>query len=331
MRRPSVLVHLFVAGLALTAGCSSSGDDRAATTTTSPPEDPATTTTVGAEQEGERDTCPDPAAMGALVGRPVDPDRTGGFRMAGSTELTSISYQYDGCDLELTDDGEGTISVVRITEAEVDGETVEGSAYDALDQRAMADFAADGFGPLTELPDSYRDEQQVVFRTGRVMVFVEVEVDGEKSFDAGLEMAQALADGRVTIPADDLDCMELGALAPSSFGALIETSSTSGSSAIDDLSFDRTGCTVDHAAGHETSFSVTDASIWEEWVAAMSSSGLTAYYEAVEIDGYAAFDDGDALTVDDGDHPWVISTRGDDLGPDPADLRRRIAELVLAG
>ena len=336
MRRPSVLsCCLIVATMAVTAGCSTGGDDDAATTTTAAAttSSEATSTTEAASSEGEEDDgddiCPSTAELETVVGGPVEVDGNSGASMSASLE-GSISYVYSGCEAELTEGGQGTVSITRIDSAQIDGVEVEGSVFTQLRDAAVADFAEDGFEQLAELgAEAYRDGSQVVFLSGDVVVFVEVDVDGEASVDAALEVAAALISSDETIPSDDLDCEVLGAMVSESFGDVTDTAVSGGSMIIGDLQFETTGCQADHSEGNETSIDVTDASVWQEWIAAKESSTFTSSLTEPEVGEHDAFDDGERLVVDDGDRPWVIEASGDDLDPDPAAVRLSLAELAV--
>lgn len=341
MRRNSVILNgLVAAAIVLTSACSSDGEDGSTDTTASEQSttDPDATPEAsgnegdddGSDANDGNDICSSTAELESVLGGPVDSGSGSGMSTAGSLE-GSISYQYEGCDLELTEGGQGTVSIARITAAEVDGEPVEGSVFADLRDAAAAAFEEDGFELLAESgAEAYRDGHEVVFLADEAVVFVEVEVDGEESVDAALELMAALIDPPEPIPAEDLDCRALGALAPESFGEVTDVSVTGGGTIIDDLQFQRTGCGAEHANGHETTITVAEASLWDDWVAAKEASSFSAHFAELDVSGHAAFDDGEDLVIDDGDSPWVVSASGDDLEPDPAAVRLAVAELALA-
>jgi hypothetical protein len=339
MRRTDVLLHAVLAAIVVsTAGCGSGGDgeasptsDPSVTSSTPSPEDRSGTTAVAGDGgEGGGDAiCPSAAELETALGGPVQVESSSGASMSGSMEM-SISFSYEGCDVELSEGGQGQVSISRVTAAEVDGEQQDGSVFEVLRDAASADFDDDGFEQLAELgAEAYRDGTQVVFLDDDVMVFVEVEVDGEESVDASLDMAAALIGSSQPIPSEDLDCSVLGQLAPEDFGPVTDVSVSGGSTSIGDLDLQRTGCGADHENGYESSITVTEASQWQAWIAAKEGSTFSARYSEVDVAGRAGFDDGERLVIDDGDSPWVITASGDDLDPDPAGVRLRVAELAL--
>ncbi len=72
-------------------------------------------------------------------------------------------------------------------------------------------------------------------------------------------------------------------------------------------------------------------------MAASEDSSFTSSYEAVEVLGRRAFDDGDRLVIDDGttepgDSPFEIETTSTTLDEgQQAELRITLAELALGG
>ena len=70
---------------------------------------------------------------------------------------------------------------------------------------------------------------------------------------------------------------------------------------------------------------------WEPWLAAEQGSLFTVRYTSLEVAGHRAFDDGETLIVeDDPAHPLRVTSEGDDLDPEAAEVRRLLAELALS-
>lgn len=337
MRRTSSFTHrsVVIVGLLLLVGCSVGGDDAATTTSTTaaPPSTSvaSTATSIDDTEQGSIAGCPDHDEVEAVLGGPVRLDRSGGSAMSGDFE-TSVSYGYSSCEIELVDGGQGSVVVSRVTSAEVDGEPVDGSVFPVLRDRAEADFDEDGFEALAELgADAYRDGREVVYRSGDVMVLVSVEVDGEDSFEAALDLAGALISSGLELPRENLDCRILDGIAPPDMGPVVDTSFSGRGSTVGDVTVEANGCVATHESGAESSVSVASAEVWDGWVRAKTDSVFTSTFTEVDVAGRSAFDDGDELVVDDGDQPLIIEASGDDLDPDPAAVRLAVAELVLAG
>ena len=197
-------------------------------------------------------------------------------------------------------------------------------------ESARTNFVDEGFEPIGELEvEAFRDGHDVVFRSESAMVFVRVEVDDERSVDAATAVVGALASSPEPIPAEDPDCDALAALLPDSFGTATEVRVLGGATSIDDFQLQRSGCASFHADGYEVSISAADASQWDAWVDAMLGSSFTSLYADAEVAGHEAYDDGTELVVGDRANPLIIRARGDDLEPDLAGVRLRLAELFL--
>lgn len=331
-----------VLALALSAlllgGCSTGGDDAAPSTTsaaTSSTEPTETTPTTGSTTSSEpggsgiaEADCPDTDAVAELVGAPVERQASFGGVSNSDLDGNSLGYSYQGCEYELTGDADGEVAVTRITEHDADG-----SIFAAAEATVLADFAEDGLEPLPDLgDDAYRSGSEVAVLVGDVMVFVEAsDSTGETSPDLTLELTEAvLSEGAGLLAETELDCEELGAIAPISFGTVESTGPAPGTTIIDELTITTEGCQLDFDRGTSGRVGVTSGGQWDAWLAAERGSMFTVEYTSLEIAGHRAFDDGDTLLVDDdAEHPLRINSDGNGLGPDPADLRRRLAELAL--
>lgn len=322
----------------LATGCSTGGDDAAAPTTTARATTTATTastttTTTGTTEPFDSESvCPATDAVEALLGRPVDRQVSGGGVSSSDLEGNSLSYSYQGCSFDL-DDGaqgelDGEVAVTRITEHDADG-----SIFDAVEADALTDFDEDGLEALPDLgDDAYRTGTELAVLLGDVMVFVEgLDEDGDASMDLTRELAESLlSEGGGLLTEPDLDCDEIGAFAPPSFGTLDSTGSAPSTVIVDEVTLNMDGCVLDFDGGRTGRVSVAPADQWDAWLAAERASMFTVQYTALEIDGHRAFDDGETLLVDDDpERPLRITSEGDDLGDGQADLRRRLAELAL--
>lgn len=322
----------------LTTGCSTGGDDAAAPTTTAAatttaPTTASTSTTTGTtEPFDSTSVCPATDAVEALVGRPVDRQVSGGGVSSSDLEGNSLNYSYQGCSFDLEDGPEGEldgeVAVTRITEHDADG-----SIFDVVEADVLSDFDDDGMEPLPDLgDDAYRTGTELAVRVGEIMVFVEgLDEEGDASMDLARELTESLlSEGGGLLSEPDLDCDEIGAFAPPSFGTLDSTGSAPSTIIIDEVTLNMDGCVLDFDGGRTGRVSVAPADQWHAWVAAEQASMFTVQYTALEIDGHRAFDDGETLLVDDDpDRPLRITSEGDDLGDDQADLRRSLAELAL--
>lgn len=345
MPRPSSIgpALLTLALLFASTGCSDDDDGSAATTSAAPPSSTGSSTAGGdgeddgdgrAEDDGDDDLdCIDASAVESLVGGPVDRDRGSGTSISGgfgTSGVNYVSYHYDSCDYDLVEGGQGQLSVLRVTSAEVGGEPLEGSVFETMRESARTNFVDEGFEPLGELGvEAFRDGHKAVFRSESAMVFVDVEIDEERSVDAAMEVVGALTASPEPIPADDPDCDALAALVSDSFGASTEVRVLGGATSIGDFELQRSGCVSFHTDGYEVSISVADGSKWDAWVEAMRTSSFTSLYTDVEVAGHEAYDDGTELVVGDRANPLIITASGDDLEPDTAGARLRLAELVL--
>jgi hypothetical protein len=335
----------------LATGCGTSGDDAAAPTTSRETSATVTSTTTASTTEpvddGPEDdefdaasVCPATDAVEELLGRPVDRSVSGGGVSSSDLEGNSLSYSYQGCSYDLEDDGEGEsesgggtgvdgeVAVTRITEHDADG-----PIFDAVEADVLADFDEDGLEALPDLGEAaYRTGTELAVLLGDVMVFVEgLDEDGDASMDLTRELAESLlSEGGGLLTEPDLDCDEIGAFAPAAFGTLDFAGSAPSTIIIDEVTLNMDGCVLDFNGGRSGRVSVAPADQWHAWVAAEQASMFTVQYTAFLIDGHRAFDDGETLLVDDDpERPLRITSEGDDLGDDQADLRRRLAELAL--
>jgi hypothetical protein len=344
---PLVLSAALVVVLA--TGCGTGGDDAAAPTTSRETSATVTSTTTASTTEPVDDdpeddefdaerVCPATDAVEELLGRPVDRSVSGGGVSSSDLEGNSLSYSYQGCSYDLEDDGEsggeggtgvdGEVAVTRITEHDADG-----PIFDAVEADVLTDFDEDGLEPLPDLgDDAYRTGTELAVLAGDVMVFVEgLDEAGEPAMDLARELAESLlSEGGGLLGEPELDCDEIGVFAPASFGTLDRAGSAPSTIIIDELTLNLDGCVLDFDGGRSGRVSVGTADQWHPWVAAEQASLFTVQYTAFLIDGHRAFDDGETLLVDDDpERPLRITSEGDDLGDDQADLRRRLAELAL--
>lgn len=331
------LVALTAATSLLVAGCGSGGDDtstattvRSATTTATTPSttsDATTTTTGGGAREV---ACPETAAVEELIGGPVDRTMSSGSTSSADLEGLNLSYRYQGCSYELDDNGQGEVSVTRIVDHDA-----EGSIFEALLDAREGDFVTDGFEEVTDLGDeAYRVGTELAVLTGEVMALFEVsDADDQPDADLRLELAEALlSEGGGILSETELDCDEIAAMAPVGLGTLESTGSAPATSIVDGVTLETKGCHMTFADGATARVGVAPSAQWDAWVEAERNSGFTVELDQTEVAGNPAFDDGDVLIVnDDPDRPLRITSRGDDLDPDPATLRRQLAELVLKG
>lgn len=338
MRRSSTpSIATIVVGLILVAGCGSGGDESSSTTAgadrPSTTTEPTTTTDSTDEpgRDGSAAGCPDKAELEVVLGGPVELGSSSGTSM--SFNLTrSVSYAHRSCDVELTGGGRGSVTVARVTSAQVDGEHLDGSVFPVLRDAAEAAFDEKGFEAIAEMGvEAYRDGREVVYLSGEVMVFVGVEVDGEESLEAAVDLVGALVAAEHVLSADGLDCRFLDGVAPSEFGPVASTSSSGRGSTVGEVTVEADGCGAVHASGTESSISVAPAEVWDGWVRAKTDSVFTSVFTEVVVAGRWAFDDGKRLVVDDGDQPLIVEASGDGFDPDPAAVRLAVAELVLAG
>ena len=334
MRSRPVLAIAFASLLfaGLVAGCSAGGDDAAAPTTapTSTTTATTTTTTTGSTEPVDAEAvCPDTAAVEELVGGPVDRQMSGGGVSSSDAEGNSLSYSYQGCAYELSEGGQGEVAVTRITEHDADG-----PVFDALEADVLRDFDDDGIEPLPDLgDDAYRVGSELAVLTGDVFVMVEVrDDDGEPSAALTRDLTEAiLSEGSGLLATSDLDCDELAVVAPVEFGAIDVAMSFPGTTFIDDFSLTTEGCSLTFDTGLDGEIQVAPADQWEPWLAAEQGSLFTVRYTSLEVAGHRAFDDGETLIVeDDPAHPLRVTSEGDDLDPEAAEVRRLLAELALS-
>lgn len=335
----TTVLTVCLAGL-LTPACSSGGGDAAETTAASPSTVTPTTvapTTVATDDGGDDTTddaweCPATAEVEALLGREVDRQATGGGVSSSDLSGASLSYSYEGCAYELEGSGDGgdtdgEVAVTRITTHDV-----EGSVFEAIDASLAADFVEEGFEPVADLGlDAYRSGTELAILVDDQMVVVETrDADGQPDADLARALAEAvLSEGGGLLAGPTLDCEEIGTFAPPAFGTLDDTSPVSSTVVVEAVTLRLDGCALDFADGAEASVEVGPADPWDAWVEANQASAFIASYEALEVGGHRAVDDGDTLVVDDRDQPLRITTEGDDLTGDQAGLRRRLAELAL--
>lgn len=331
----------------LATGCSAGGDDDAAPTTTAPattaaPTTASTTATTGTtEPFDSTSVCPATDAVEALVGRPLDRQVSGGGVSSSDLAGNSLNYSYQGCSWDLaTGEGggegggdpdaelDGEVAVTRITEHDADG-----PIFDVVEADVLTDFDEDGMEALPDLgDDAYRTGTELAVLVGEIMVFVEgLDEDGDASMDLTRDLAESLlSEGGGLLTEPELDCDEIGAFAPATFGTLDFAGSAPSTIIVDEVTLNMDGCVLDFDGGRTGRVSVAPADQWLDWVAAEQASMFTVQYTALEIAGHRAFDDGETLLVDDDpERPLRITSEGDDLGPDQADLRRRLAELAL--
>lgn len=333
---PVVTVAVLLAGCGTSGGREATGPTgapgrtttSAATTATAPPD-----RKPSGDQYGEAD-CPTAEAVAKVVGTALD--RSMSIASSFSGDLGTSS---NGCSYRPTSGGssDDEVAIRRMTtQAEL-----KGTLFAALNKAAKADAAENGFTPLDGVGDeAYLDGQEVVAHAGDAMVFVE--------YDSAPEVA-AGADSPATIlardviaqhpdPASPPACAELEPLVRTRSGKITEAMGHSGFIGFgDNISITSSGCAITLADGTEVTVSVAPADHWDDWVADKRDSAFTASYAPATVLGRAAFDDGDALIVDDGtgasgDSPYEVVVKGfglDDAGA--AERRVAVAELAIGG
>ena len=327
--RPRVLVGVAVVGLCavLVTGCGASGgEDGAAstttrrTTTTTSTTVPRSTTTAGGTESGD-DGCPSADAVGGLVQADVRRSSSGG----GESSTDGPDVSYTGCAYR--DDGEGHITIVRLSSDEVTSDL-----FAALDEQAKADDLTEGFVPVDGIGDAaYRDGTEIVVKAGGTMLFVSGGSPGSKTPSEDTVRARKLAKALATagLAPDALDCDALAPKVAAVLGPVESSFGGSGSIVVDEVTLDTKGCNVDLADGTSASVNVAPSDQWDAWAKANEASSFTVAYSSTTIGERAAFDDGDALVVDDGDQPLRVTTEGFGAPEDEAALRVRLAELAL--
>lgn len=329
---PAVALVLVLGGL---GACSAGGDERGSDTTAAKADrtttTKATTTTADPTVDPDREPgeCPTTTEVAELVGGPVDRSQSLGGNVSVSLGGDSVAYSYEGCSYELTEGGQGEVGVDRIsTEDDLGGATL----YERLESVARDDAEGDGFTQLDDLgDDAYRDGAKAVVRTAGAMTFVSYDdPEGEEAFDPARTVAEAVLALDLG-SAEQPDCDAIEAAAEDAIGEVDRTIPSGGFIGVNDVSLTTRGCSVTFADGAEVDVAVTDPGQWDEWVAAKGDSMFTATFEEVTLGEQRAFDDGEVLIVDDGDQPLRVSADGDDLDPDPAEIRLALAELTLFG
>lgn len=328
-----------VAVAALLGGCGTSGGREAsptadgtttsaATTATAPPDRKPT-----GDQYGE-DDCPSAEAVGKVVDAQLDRSISISSSFSGDLGTSSNGCSYRPSTGSGTDD---EVAIRRMT-TEAD---LAGTLFAALDKAARKDAAENGFTPLAGVGDeAYLAGQEVVARDGDAMIFVEYDPSPEVA--AGDEApATTLARDVVALhpdPADPPSCADLKPVVRARSGRVDSAAQHSGFLGFgDDISITSTGCALSLGDGTDVTVSVAPTDHWSDWVTDKEQSMFTASYAATKVLGRDAFDDGDALVVDDGtgasgDSPYEIVVKGfglDDAGA--AKRRVAVAELAIGG
>ncbi|MEO6989755.1 MAG: hypothetical protein ABI239_14040 [Aquihabitans sp.] len=309
------------------AGCSTDGGSGAAqtTTTAAPTTTVAPTTTIDSADDEPSDAtgtewCPSADEVAEVVGHDVKQAMAGG----GSGTL-DLSYSYDGCSYDGEDN---TYGITRVT---IEGGD-DGSAFDLLAEAAEAESQESGFNAVEGLgDDAYLDGQILVYRSGKTMVFVEVDhPDDEDTADQRDALAADVAD--MDLSDSEVLCTAPAAPVEDIFGPVSDTRSGGGGLAIDDVDIEWDTCTFELDDGMKVKISMADDELWDDWVEAKKSSTFTASYEASSIGEYATFDNGEELLVDESSQPLRITAEGLEMSSEDAmALRADLAELVLAG
>ncbi len=327
--RPGALAGLLVVAV---AACTTSGagDDTSTTETsavtaatteaaspaTDPPEEQAAATPPG---------CPDPDAVGDLVGEAVEVSASGG----GQASSDGISFSFSGCSYRVAD-GSGSVGVERVS---WDG---EGFAFDGLSDDARTRAEEEGFEPIDELGDeAWRDGTAIAALDGDIIVLAEVDPAPDDGPEVARALGEILAGAAVGLDlaadtsGDDL-CDALEAAVADALGPVASARGSVGGMVVDDVDLTTTGCRLDLVDGAEAMVRVADGADWDPWVAAMRARSSDAGYAPFTIGQVSVFDTGAALVVDDGDEPLRITTDGLDIDPDDAAaLRLDVAELAL--
>lgn len=330
-----------VAAALLLAACGVEGGDEAASPGASPTTEaggtaPASTTTappLEGPTGSDPGECDDAAAIGEVVGTEVD-----GFPSEGSSFADEVEYRYDGCTY--TSFGEVDIGFLEVARLEIDGQS-DARLYDLLDANARAAVWRDGFEPIEDLgDDAYLDGSTVVVLTGDLMVFVGYEPEDLATLEAptpAIELARAALESLELTLDPAPSCDDVEPLVAEQLGDVEDAITSSGFIGVNDVSITTAGCRVDLADGAEASIAVADAAPWKAWVEAKEGFSFRSTYEALEVGGRPAFDDGEQLVVDDrvvgaGHRPWVVDTGLWDGDPaDGAALRLDVAEAVIDG
>lgn len=327
----------FVASLALgLAACSSGGDaddaaDRPNTTstTTAATSTTRTRTTTVPTEPGE---CPSEGAVAGVVGGAVDRSTSfGGGTVSGAPDGQVVSVSRSGCSYDVVEGPDGSVRIVWATESTVDQEPgPTGSAlFDLLAQASAADSADNGFEGVGGIGDqAYRSGRMLILRRGNTVVVAEVEDEDDLRAATTLARAALAADPPPAV--DAVPCDRFSPVVADALDAEVTgTGSTMGASLANDTTMSWQGCTFDLDDGRTASLAAGSAENWDAWVAAKLESPFSITHTDLTIGEHAAFDDGEQLVVDAGDQPLIITTSGDDLGPDQATLRVDLARLVL--
>lgn len=337
MRRRAHLVAAAV--VALLASCGVDAGDGAAPATTEPGTattagtGASTTTTLTATPDaGDPSACEDAAAVGEALGAEVDGFPTDGTMPAGDTE-----YSWSGCSYTSFDDDDlGFLDVERLRATR----PADRRLYEVLDAQARAAVWNDQFEPVDGLGEgAYLDGTTVVVKAGDVLVFADYEPEDLGRLTAptpAIDLARAALDLALSVDAPPT-CDEVDPIIEDVIGEVDDSRTSSGFIGVNDVSLTTAGCAADLAAGGEATIAVSDAASWDAWIAAKESFDLRSSYEALEVAGRPAFDDGRRLVVDDlvadPEHsPWMIDTGLWDGDPDEGRARRiAVAEAVIDG
>ena len=110
-----------------------------------------------------------------------------------------------------------------------------------------------------------------------------------------------------------------------------DTTQSGGSIGFDDLTITTVGCSLELDDCRKVTISVADGKDWDAYVKAKSSSLFSSSFQRLSVGELSAYDDGQSLIVDDGQHPLEVET--DELDLDAvtaAELRVALAEMTLS-
>lgn len=327
---------LAVATLALLAACSAGGTDgtaattEASSTTAAPTTEPAESTT---EPTGTPDVtepeCLEDEAVGEVVGTSVE--HTTSFSVRASTEGTA--YTTVGCQYTLGPD-EGNVTIGRIETDDAGADSI----YADMGSNASDDAASDGFSSIEGLgDDAVHDGPQVIVLSGDHLVFVEFETDFDGEADElldALDDAEELAGSVVagldpTVPTSKL--CDAATAAVDEDLEVTDTTPSGGTIAIDEVTIDIDGCSLDLDDGRTLEIGVADSKDWDAFVEAKSNSMFATSFRRISIGEFSAFDDGSSLIVNDAERPLEVVTDGLDISTEAAaELRVALAELALS-
>ena len=173
--------------------------------------------------------------------------------------------------------------------------------------------------------EAYRDGRTLAVRRDGQILFLSYTPTGngdDDDPDKALRVATAVEP--LKLSATRIECDPVAKALVDEFGPVDHILTGAGVDGIGNTTVKSQLCTVAFADGGEAEIGVAPAAHWKAWVAAKRAAATGAAYEQVSLGEQAAFDTGDALTVDDGDQPLRVTTDGLPLSPAAA-ARARVA------